>query len=360
MSWLPQLHLRTKLVGSIVLTSVIAVLATSFAFVQYDRNQETATVSEDMKMLASIIANRSTAALIFGDARQAESNLKALGENPNVVMACIYDSGNDVFSYHHFTHLDQQPCPKNPKQSALTIGDSIEIYEPIELDNLLIGTLYMNVSLDWLSKRWREQITYIFYVVFMVLVAAIIVAKYLQMLLVRPIQQIASTARNITEQKDYSLRAKKGVKDELGDMVDVFNTMLSKIEEETESLYSSEEKFRQLSSLAPVGIFQINLENQITYVNNRWVEITGINQPLVNLEHWLGLIRMGDRRRTLKAWSELAQDHKPFVVEVGFEQEDNTITWSIIEASVLYDSKGVIYGYMGALSDITDLKNAQL
>ena len=360
MLWLPQLHLRTKLVGSIVLTSILAVVATSFAFVQYDRHQEITTVSEDMRMLASIIANRSTAALIFGDARQAESNLKALGENPNVVMACIYDSGNEVFSYHHFTHLDQQPCPQKPERSALTIDSTIEIYEPIELDNLLIGTLYMSVSLDWLSKRWRDQITYILFVVFMVFVASILIAKYLQLLLVRPIKQIATTARNITENKDYSLRAKKGVKDELGDMVDVFNTMLSKIEEETESLYSSEEKFRQLSALAPVGIFQINLDNQITYVNNRWTEITGISQKMINLEHWLGRIRVEDRRRTLKAWSELAQNHQSFVVEVGFEQEDNSITWTIIEASVLFDSKGEVYGYMGAISDITDLKNAQL
>jgi diguanylate cyclase (GGDEF)-like protein/PAS domain S-box-containing protein len=360
MSWLPALHLRTKLVASIVLTSVMAVLATSFAFVQYDRKQEIANVSDDMKMLAGIIANRSTAALIFGDARQAESNLKALGENPNVVMACIYDSGNEVFSYHHFTHLDQQPCPKTPLQSTLSIGDTIEIYEPIELDNLLIGTLYMSMSLDWLSERWRDQITYIFFVVLMVFIASIILAKYLQMLLVRPIQHISITARNITENKDYSLRAKKGVKDELGDMADVFNTMLSKIEEETESLYSSEEKFRQLSALAPVGIFQLNLDNHITYVNNRWIEITGIDQPLVNLEHWLGRIRLEDRRRALKAWSELAKNHQSFVVEVGFEKEDGSVTWSIIEASALYDSKGVVYGYMGAISDITDLKNAQL
>ncbi len=360
MSWLPKLHLRTKLVGSIVLTSVIAVLATSFAFVQYDRDQEATNVSEDMRMLASIIANRTTAALIFGDARQAESNLKALGENPNIVMACIYDSGNQVFAYHHFIHFDQDPCPKIPQKTEVMIGESIEIYEPIELDHLLIGTLYMRVSLDWLSKRWHDQIMYILLVIFMVFVASTIIAKYLQFLLVKPIKQIAITARNITENKDYSLRAHRGVKDELGDMADVFNTMLSKIEEETESLYSSEEKFRQLSTLAPVGIFQINLENQITYVNNRWIEITGIKQPLVKLEHWLGRIRMEDRRKTLKSWSELAQDHKAFVVEVGFEQEDNSIIWSIIEASVLFDSKGVVYGYMGALSDITDLKNAQI
>lgn len=360
MSVFGQLHLKTKLIGSILLTSVIAVMLTSFALVQYDRIQELKNVSEDMRILAGIVANRSTAALIFGDARQAESNLKALGENPNVELACIYDSGKEVFAFHHFTHLDQLPCPKDPQDSALVIDDTIEIYEPIELDGLLIGTLYMNLSLDWLSQRWHEQILFISLVAALVILVAMVIAKYLQHLLVKPIQLIASTARSITEKQDYSLRAQKGVKDELGDMVDVFNSMLNKIESETLRLYSSEEKFRQLSALSPVGIFQINLEHEITYVNSRWSEITGINQPLANLEIWLNRIRTEDRRRTLKAWSNLIQNHEEFVVEVGFEKEDSGITWAIIEASVLYDGKGKVYGYMGAISDITDLKNAQL
>jgi len=360
MPLLNRLHLKTKLIASIVFTSVIAVMLTSFALVQYDRNQEIENVSEDMRILAAIIANRSTAALIFGDARQAESNLKALGENPNVVLACIYDSGKEVFAYHHFTHLDQQPCPSEPLDLALSIDTAIEIYEPIELDGLLIGTLYMNLSLDWLAQRWRQQLLFISLVAGLVLLLAMVIAKYLQQILVRPIQHIATTARNITEKKDYSLRAPVGVKDELGDMADVFNTMLNKIESETLRLYSSEEKFRQLSALSPVGIFQINLQHEITYVNSRWSDITGINHPLANLELWLNRIRIEDRRRTLKAWSNLIQNHEEFVVEVGFEKEDGDITWAIIEASVLYDGKGEEYGYMGAISDITDLKNAQL
>jgi len=359
MNWLPRLHLRTKLIGSIVITSVFAVMVSSFALVRYDRIQEVSSITEDMNILAGIISNRSTAALIFGDARQAQSNLKALGENPNVLMACIYDSGQQVFAVHHFTHLDQKPCPNEPQVSALEISETIEIYEPIELDGLSVGTLYMSLSLDRLNERWQEQLMFIFGVILVVVLLSLALAKYLQYILLKPIQRITKTARDITEQQDYSLRAEKEVKDEIGDMADVFNGMLSKIETETQRLYSSEEKFRQLATLSPVGIFQIDLKHQITYVNSRWIEITGINEPLASLEHWLGRIRSEDRRRTLKAWSSLIQNHQEFVVEVGFEKHGD-VTWTIIEASVLHDGKGDVYGYMGAISDITDLKNAQL
>ncbi len=354
-----RLHLRTKLLGSIVATSVIAVILTSFAFLRYDRILELEQVSEDMNILSSIVANRSTASLIFGDEHQARANLSALGENPHVIMACIYDSGEGVFVQHHFTQLDQKNCPEKISKTKLSINETIKIFTPIELDGLIIGTLYMDVSLEWLTERRDQQLLFIIMVSILVIVLATILANYLQKILVKPIKEVAETARNISEQNDFSLRAERLVKDEIGDMVDVFNNMLAKIEIENERLYSSEEKFRQLSALSPVGIFQIDLEHQMTYVNNRWSEITGIHQPLANLEHWLTRIRLEDRRRTLKAWNALIQNHEPFVIEVGFEKSDE-ITWTIIEASVLHDSKGEIYGYMGAISDITDLKNAQL
>ncbi len=312
-----------------------------------------------MRILADVVANRSTAALVFADTHQAKANLVALGENPNVILACMYDSGGEVFTLHHFTQIEQKPCPVYANSSALTIGDSIEIFAPIELDSLVVGTLYIDLSLLWLNNRWQQQIKFIFIVSLLVIVLAFIFARYLQQLLIKPIQKITSTARTISEQQDYSLRAERGVKDELGDMVDVFNDMLSKIEQENDRLGASEEKFRQLSAVSPVGIFQVNLEHKITYVNNRWSQITGMDQPSASLENWLSRIRIQDRRRALKAWSALMQHHQDFVVEVGFEKGED-ITWSIIEASVLHDGKGEVYGYMGAISDITDLKNAQL
>jgi diguanylate cyclase (GGDEF)-like protein/PAS domain S-box-containing protein len=359
MSRIRQLHLKTKLIGSILLTSAFAVLLTSLALVSYDRYYQVQHTSEDMRILADVVANRSTAALVFSDTRQAQENLMSLGENPSVIMACMYDSGGEVFALHHFTQLDQQRCPNYVEGAVLGIGNSIEIFAPIKLDGLVVGALYINLSLQWLNDRWQRQLMYIFMVAMLVIALAFLIARYLQQLLIKPIKKITSTARKISEQQNYSLRAEPGVKDELGDMVDVFNNMLSKIEQENARLGASEEKFRQLSTVSPVGIFQVGLDQDIVYVNSRWEQITGLHQGNATLENWLSHIRIEDRRRALKAWSALMQNHQDFVEEVGFE-DGNEITWSIIEASVLHDGKGKVSGYMGALSDITDLKKAQL
>ncbi len=334
MNLFAPLHLKTKLLGSIVVTSVIAVLLTSLALISYDRYYQVKHVSDDIRILADIVANRSTAALVFADIHQAEANLTALGENPNVDVACIFDSGQDVFAVHYFTPLVKKPCPRQPENQELIIGETLEIYAPIELDGLQVGTLYINLSLVWLNERWQQQLLFIFMVVLVVILLAFAFAKYLQHLLVKPIQKITVTARTISEQQDYSLRAEVGVKDELGDMVDVFNGMLTKIEQENDRLGASEEKFRQLSAVSPVGIFQINLEHKITYVNNRWSEITGMAQPLGGLEGWLSKIRFEDRRRALKAWAELMHNHKDFVVQVNpFVDYMNTVDVSLENCS---------------------------
>ncbi|MEY8264284.1 MAG: CHASE sensor domain-containing protein, partial [Bermanella sp.] len=270
-----QLHISTRLIASILVTSVLAVVLTSLALVSYDRYYQIQHVSEDMRILANVVANRSTGALIFADTQQAEANLTAIGENPHVMMACIYDSGGAVFAWHSFTQSEQASCPvsASASSSALAIGDNMEILAPIKLDGLVVGSIYISLSLRWLNHHWQQQIKFIFMVSLLVIALAFLIARYLQRLLIKPIQEITRTARTISEQQDYSLRAEGGVGDELGDLVAVFNDMLSKVEQENHRLGASEEKFRQLSTVSPVGIFQVDLEHNIIYVNNRWSQI---------------------------------------------------------------------------------------
>ena len=356
---LSRLHLKTKLIAAMVVVSVVAIALTSVALIQYESFQSLKSIEKDSKTLAAVIANRSTAALIFSDPNQAEANLKALGENPNVTLACMYDSNGQVFARYQFHYLSEGACPAKPENTSMSVDDAVHIFEPITMDGLQVGTLYMNLTLDWVAERRAEQWLFVLAVASIALVISYFLARYLQVMLVNPLRRVTDTARDISQQNDFSLRAETGVRDELGAMVDVFNHMMDKIEGERQRLTNSEDKFRQLAALSPVGIFQIDLDHNITYVNSRWCEITGIHKPQANLDHWLNQIRHQDRRGALKAWSELIHNEHPFVIEVGFEKGEQK-TWTIIEASALKDANGDIYGYMGAISDITDLKNAQL
>ena len=231
MHLLSRLHLKTKLIASMVVISVVAVLLTASALIKYEQYQSLKSIEEDTKTLAAVIANRSTAALIFSDPNQAEANLKALGENPNVALACMYDSNEDIFAQYQFHYLDQTNCPDKPEVSSVTIDESVHIFEPITMDGLQVGTLYMNLSLDWVAERRAQQFLFIAVVASVILFISFFIASYLQVVLVSPIKRMTNTARNISQQNDFSLRADLDVRDDVGAMADVFNHMMDKIED---------------------------------------------------------------------------------------------------------------------------------
>ncbi|MCP5325436.1 MAG: EAL domain-containing protein [Oceanospirillaceae bacterium] len=355
-----RLPLRYKYISSMLLICVVSVLLSTIAFVQYNKHKSIERVTNDARILAQIVASRSTAALVFADTQQAQANLKALGANTNILMACIYDSSNDVFAAYHFDSIDQRFCPDIENKAGLINGQKqLHIFEDISLDGLKIGTLYILMDTTWLEHIRNQQYLFAGLIIIACLIITLIIAQYLQRLLSASLARVSKTARAITSSRDFSLRARKESFDEVGEMVDVFNNMLSNIESESRSLKASEEKFRQLSALSPVGIFQIDLQENLTYINDRWCEITGIGQGSADLTTWLNSARSADRRALYKAWRGLTTRQESFVIEAGFIKGE-MITYAIIEAGALHDADGNVCGFMGAVSDITDLKNAQI
>jgi len=67
-------------------------------------------------------------------------------------------------------------------------------------------------------------------------------ALWFQSSLTRPILELSSTANSVAANKDFSVRARKFSEDELGDLTDVFNDMLSTVDEADRILKESNEE----------------------------------------------------------------------------------------------------------------------
>jgi light-regulated signal transduction histidine kinase (bacteriophytochrome) len=80
------------------------------------------------------------------------------------------------------------------------------------------------------------------------LAGAVVVTNRLQRAITGPISAITSVARNVMEQRDFSLRAPKSTTDEVGLLVDAFNGMLNELGHRTEILERSEEDLRLLNA----------------------------------------------------------------------------------------------------------------
>lgn len=124
------------------------------------------------------------------------------------------------------------------------------------------------------------------------------------------------------------------------------------------ALRESEERFRTLTEIAPVGIFLTDADQECVYVNERWTEITGVSAVEAHGLDWR--VCLQTEGATLQATSLFAADPTvPLTFENPIEQGSKT-TWVIGQLRPYRDAHGTIIGHLGVITDITDRKSAEL
>jgi len=108
-----------------------------------------------------------------------------------------------------------------------------------------VGTLVMVSDLTALQERLKEDVSIAVTVLLLSILIAVVMSASLQRLISRPILELAETADTVATQKNYSIRATKRSKDEIGHLVDRFNEMLSQIAVREEALRKSSEELER-------------------------------------------------------------------------------------------------------------------
>ena len=350
---------RTKLVIIAVATSTLILLLTTAAFLSLELYFGHQDLNKKLTVLGQVIAERSTAAVTFRDDRLLHSNLASLEADSSVVQSCIYDEEKVLIASHSMQEKTLA-CPQMMATLKTNESAYIEQYFPIKLDNHIIGTLYIACHDNDIMTRFQQVSLFAVFILFSAIIIALLLATRLQRIVTSPLRLLATTIRNIIQRNDFSIRANKQHNDELGHLADIFNELLSKIESEHSSLKSSEEKFRKLTSLSPVGIFQINPEGEIIYVNQRWREINNIKHQEPNLQAWFSNLHPEDSLPLNKLWHRLVTEHEDMASEVRLIAKNGSISWVYIQATSLHSKDGKLLGFLGSVSDISELKKAQI
>ena len=127
-----------------------------------------------------------------------------------------------------------------------------------------------------------------------------------------------------------------------------------------ESLRESEQRFANLAATAPVAIFQINQNNECTYVNEFWTQITGQESSIALGYGWLQTIHPDDREQIHQQWTQAIEQQVYYQNEGRCIRPDGTICCYYCQAVPVLDEDGVFKGYIGTLNDISDRKQAEI
>ena len=361
-----DLPLAKKLTYFFMLSSALSLTLAMAMVMIYDQLSFKETFKAELSVLASVISNRSSAAVIFDDHQLAENNLDALIFRNTVEAGCIYKIEQARPGQQTTTILAQYPdstkaCPAYTPQSLTFInGDDnfIEVIQPIELDESIIGYLYLQVSLEELDNRLIANL-----VVFLIVITiacgfiwwlASLFAQYAS----GPLQALSITAQAIAKNDDYSIRARKDSEDEIGQVVDSFNHMLDVIEREDLNLRESEEKFRLISSASKVGIFQLDTQGHCVYANDELSAITGLSKDKILAENWLSVLHPEDSPSVQNNWRVMLQNNQPININCRLKLPE--IKWISGHIGLLKRHDQKLMGFLGTITDITEVKTAQV
>ncbi len=124
------------------------------------------------------------------------------------------------------------------------------------------------------------------------------------------------------------------------------------------ALRISEERFRTLSQVAPVGIFLEDVDGNCIYVNDRLCQITGLNFEQLRGLRWLESLHPEDQSRVEQTWRRRCTGQESFKAEFRLRRPDGADVWLMGETQQLILADGQPAGFVSTLADITQAKQA--
>jgi len=236
MQLLRNYSIRQRLTYLIMLVSFISVLLTTLAITIIGIYNLRNNIIDELIVSASLVGDRNSAALAFDDRTQAKNNLKVFEVDRSIVQSCLYNKAGELFAYYPDEPYSIS-CPTNLEERVQIGKDRIELLKPIIKTQDRIGFIYIESTLDEINQYIAKQTTIALTVALAALMVSYLLAVNLQRAISRPILSLADTARRITVNKDYNLRAKalgdpaQEPNNELIILTKAFNNMLTEIGE---------------------------------------------------------------------------------------------------------------------------------
>jgi PAS domain S-box-containing protein len=125
------------------------------------------------------------------------------------------------------------------------------------------------------------------------------------------------------------------------------------------ALRESEERFRVLADVAPVGIFSSDTQGRTLFVNRRWCEIAGLTPAQAVGDGWQAALHPADRQAVAEGWKQAVRRGESSGGEFRFVRPDGTVTWLVGQSRAQLHADGSVAGYVGTITDVTSLKRAE-
>ncbi|WP_027911165.1 ATP-binding protein [Pseudomonas sp. URMO17WK12:I4] len=286
---LKNLPVGRKLLAAllVLLAAVLVVANMTFISAAYWISQES-VAPQGLQTLGRLIATPVLSREALSSPEAAHEVLKRLEGYGPLRAAVIYDAdGNSMAQLQRGEKLDlpsQISALDNWRIGEFRAHQLIELPRP----DAPPGHLLLVASSELPGAFYTGTVTASLVILLFSLVLWLLVARQIRRLVTSPIKRLEELTRQVTREENYSLRARRGNRDEIGSLAEAFNTMLERIEAREQQLKrardDSEEAYNQARGLA-----------EETRLSNRKLELevqvrSKIEKKLTGFQNYLNSI----------------------------------------------------------------------
>ena len=384
--------MRGRMMLLAMLSSGIGLALVYTEFFIFDFRDFCVRKGRDLETTAHLLSADASAALAFDDADRARQMLSALRAQQSIRAAVLYRrDGTSLAEYLRQDVARKFRRPRLAHLGAKWKKDSLSFAEQVCIEEKCAGTLYLEADLADVRSRLFHfaWVTVVMGVICLLLVR--LLSKRLSRSIVRPIYDLAWTARLVAGTKNFSLRAPILAGHEIGQLAADFNKMLDEIEQRDSALREAqdsletrvaerttelEDEVRQrrraeedlrertafldtLISTNPLAIVVESLQGEILMTNPAFRELFGYEKDEVLGKSLDDLVAPGELRRDANEITNGVNSGKHFHARLQRRRKDGRLVdVEVYGVPLVVD--GVVRGQFGIYEDITQQVAAEV
>jgi PAS domain S-box-containing protein len=147
----------------------------------------------------------------------------------------------------------------------------------------------------------------------------------------------------------------------LGTVLDITDQLEAKRKEKEliNQIADNEYLLRNITTAAPTGLWKSDETGALDYVNQTWIDWTGLSYEESMGDGWMKAVVEEDLEKVIPKFLHDIELKIGYEVEFRIKHTDGTLHWCVITGKPQYRNEGNFSGYIGACVDITEQKYLQ-
>ncbi len=276
-----KIQLLINLVSMGVLTMAIVAIGLGF-YGEFKRNLEHRVLQK-----SNLLADAAAVGVVFDQAESVAVLIASLAVDEGVKSAVVYKKTDDDYLY--FAHYSRDKTSNDgliyePGLVQEWVDGAFILRLPILVDNEEVGRLIITEDDTYLSVFALNSLKYMVPILLISMIIVWVVSRSVQRRLAAPLSQLTQAVHEVAFKQDYGKQVKIVSDDELGELGNAFNHMLSELSQHETFRLEKENEIIRLNAELEEKVFDRTKELKTSLDN-----LTLTQQQLVEQEKMASL-----------------------------------------------------------------------